>query len=90
MRIDILKMYRKLAELARKDYGSCRYVYKLTGPNRLESWFLLTTRFKDNRFDAPFQNRASPVSFSFYLQRMIVWFKIADRILVRGSAIKKF
>lgn len=65
-------------------------MYRLTDPNRLESWFLLTTRFKDNQFDAPFQNRVSPVSFSFYLQRMTVWFKIADRILVRGSAIKKF
>lgn len=61
---------RKLAELVQKDYGRCRYMYRLTGPNRLESWFLLTTRFKDNRFDAPFQNRVGPVSFSFYLQRM--------------------
>lgn len=66
----ILYKIRKLAELVQKDYGRCRYMYRLTGPNRLESWFLLTTRFKDNRFDAPFQNRVSPVSFSFYLQRM--------------------
>lgn len=58
-RIDVMK-------LAWKDFGRCRYVYKLTGPIRLESWFLLTTRFKDNRFDAPFQNRASPVCFSFF------------------------
>jgi len=69
---------------------------KLTDPIHLESWFLLTTRFKDNRFDVPFQNRASPVSFFFFffflfsIYSVRVLFKIADRILARGSAIKKF
>lgn len=42
-------------------------------PIRLESWFLLTTRFKDNRFEAPFL-KIAPALFLFFHIRFFSFF----------------
>ena len=76
--------------------------YQTYCPMRLESWFLLTRHFKDNR-QAPFL-KIAPALFSFHLIFFLFFsflffsflstayeslLELQDRILARGSAIKK-